>query len=92
MIPDEAVEAAARAAAKDEEASNWDDEPQYYRNGWLNRMQVALEAAAPYIRAQALEDAADRIIGPSEHLRDAATCRDIASELRRERAGCNLNI
>lgn len=50
-IPDEAVEAAARAAAKDEDASNWDDEHQYYRNGWLNRMQVALEAAAPHLMA-----------------------------------------
>jgi len=50
VIPDEAVEAAARAAAKDEDASNWDDESQYYQNGWLNRMQVALEAAAPHLK------------------------------------------
>ena len=56
MIPDEAVEAAARAAAKDEDASNWDNEPQYYRNGWLNRMQVALEAAAPHLMAAAWDE------------------------------------
>ena len=49
MIPAEAVEAAARAAAKDEDASNWDDESEYYRNGWRNRMQVGLEAAAAYM-------------------------------------------
>jgi acyl-CoA reductase-like NAD-dependent aldehyde dehydrogenase len=55
IVTAEAVEAAARAAAKDEDASNWDDEPQYYRNGWLNRMQTALEAAAPFIAAKALE-------------------------------------
>ena len=57
MIPDAAVEAAARAAAKDEDASNWDDEHQYYRNGWLNRMQVALEAAAPHLMAELADDA-----------------------------------
>ena len=33
-------------------------------------------------RAEALEQAADHIMGPSENLRDAATCRDIAQELR----------
>ena len=82
MIPDEAVEAAARAMLFHDK---WPQE-------WPDLARAALEAAAPYIRAQALNDAADRIIGPSEHLRDAATCRDIASELRRERAGCNLNI
>lgn len=58
-VPDEAIEAAAKAAAKDEDASNWHDESEYYRNGWRNRMQVGLEAAAPYLRAQALGDAAD---------------------------------
>lgn len=45
-VPDEAVEAAAMAAAKDEDASNWHDESEYYRNGWRNRMQVGLTAAA----------------------------------------------
>lgn len=50
MIPVEAVEAAAKAAAKDEDASNWHDESEYYRNGWRNRMQVGLEAAAPYMQ------------------------------------------
>lgn len=56
VIPAEAVEAAAKAAAKDEDASNWHEESEYYRNGWRNRMQVALEAAAPYMRAPAWDD------------------------------------
>ena len=55
-ISNEVVEAAARAAAKDEDASNWDDEPDYYRNGWCNRIQVALEAAVPIIRAEAWDE------------------------------------
>ena len=85
MIPDEAIKVAKAAIL-------------YVTVGELTTEEAdilacaALEAAAHYIRAQTLNDAADRIIGPSEHLRDAATCRDIASELRRERAGCNLNI
>ena len=58
MIPEGAVEAAAKACAKDEDASSWDDEPEYYRNGWLGRMDTALEAAAPHLMAQALEEAA----------------------------------
>jgi len=52
MNPEEAVEAAAKAAAKDEDASNWHDESEYYRNGWRNRMQVGLEAAAPIMLAK----------------------------------------
>lgn len=72
-IPDEAVEAAARAAAKDEDASNWDDEHEHYRNGWLNRMQVALEAAAPHLMAEAFEQGqksglrhADRLVAAAK--------------------------
>lgn len=42
----------------------------------------AVLAVAPHIAAQILEDVADLIIGPSENLRDAATCRDIAGQLR----------
>lgn len=67
-ISDEAVEAAAKAAAKDEDASNWHDESEYYRNGWRNRMQVGIEAAAAFIRAQALEDAAERYTGDDHGL------------------------
>jgi hypothetical protein len=51
-IPAQAVEAAAKAAAKDEDASNWVDENEYYRNGWRNRMQVGLEAAHPVLLAE----------------------------------------
>jgi len=49
MIHDSILEAAARAAAKAEDDSNWDDEPDYYRNGWVNRIAPALEAAAPHM-------------------------------------------
>lgn len=59
VIPDEAVEVAAMASAKDEDASTWHDEPDYYRTGWCNRMEVGLEAAAPLIASRALLDAAD---------------------------------
>lgn len=41
----ERIEAAAKAAAKDEDASNWHDEPDYYRNGWCNRMAAGIAAA-----------------------------------------------
>ncbi|MDQ0100466.1 hypothetical protein J2T10_000085 [Paenarthrobacter nicotinovorans] len=58
-LPDEAVEAAAKAAAKDEDASNWHDESEHYRNGWRNRMQVGMTAAAPFIAAQAWDEGAD---------------------------------
>ena len=44
-----------------------------------------VEAVAPFIKAQALEEAADSVMGPSDVLVDAATCRWIAMELR-ERA------
>lgn len=90
-ISDEAVEAAAKAAAKDEDASNWHDESEYYRNGWRNRMQVGIEAAAAFIRAQALEDAADDLPflnRPKNMLvrqQDAAHwLRDRAAEMRED--------
>ena len=59
------IEAAARAAAKDEDASNWDDEPEYYRNGWCNRMAVGIEAAdAALFSDEAIERAA-RVLEPT---------------------------
>jgi len=42
-------------------------------------------------RAEALEAAADHIMGPSENLRDGATCRDIAQELRTRAASERLD-
>ena len=57
----ERIEAAARAAAKDEDASNWDDEHDYYRNGWFNRMAVGIEAAdAALFSDEAIERAAKK--------------------------------
>lgn len=38
-------EAAARAVAKDEDASNWDEEKPWYQNGWLGRVDTILAAA-----------------------------------------------
>ena len=46
----------------------------------------ALSVAAPFTAAQAkaeaLREAADVVLGPSEYLMDAATCRMIAQDLR----------
>lgn len=56
MIPDHILELAARAAAKDEDASNWGDEPEHYRNGWINRIAPALEAAAPHMLTRAWDE------------------------------------
>lgn len=56
------VEAAAMASAKDEDASNWHDEPEHYRNGWYTRMAPGIAAADAHDRANgihriALDDA-----------------------------------
>jgi len=55
VIPDEAVEAAAKAAAKDDAEPNWYLETERFRNAWRTRMRAALEAAAPYLRSAAWE-------------------------------------
>lgn len=41
-----------------------------------------LAARDARVRAETLERVAKHIVGPSENLRDAATCRDIAHTLR----------
>ena len=38
-------ESAARAVAKDEDASNWDEEQTWYQDGWLGRVDTILSAA-----------------------------------------------
>jgi hypothetical protein len=53
-IPDAVIELSARVAAKAEDASNWDDEADYYRSGWCNRVEPAITAAAPHLIAAAI--------------------------------------
>lgn len=62
-ISNEVWEAAARAAAKDEDDSNWADEPEYYRTGWMNRVLPALTAAAPHLMAAAWDEGWDAAAG-----------------------------
>lgn len=61
VIPAQAVEAAARALADQSMVRRWDDLAPMVRRIRLKKMALALEAAAPYMRAQALEDAAAEI-------------------------------
>ena len=86
-ISNEAVEAAAKASWEQANSDPWnnsdtDDLRWDDRRAYLDDARVMLEAAAPFIRAQALEDAADHIMGPSDYLADRATCHNIANELR----------
>jgi hypothetical protein len=79
MIPEAAVETTARFLSDcfGTGAGNWE---------WhVDGARQLLEEVAPHIRAQALKDAADKVMGPSDVLLDAATCRWIAMEMR-ERA------
>lgn len=56
VIPDEAVEAAARAAAKDDAEPNWYLDTERFRDAWRIRMRAALEAAAPHLLAAAWDE------------------------------------
>ena len=64
-------EAAARAVAKDEDASNWDEEKPWYQNGWLGRVDTILAAA----------DAHDAANGVHRVTLDDATVDKVAAEL-----------
>jgi hypothetical protein len=58
-IKDEAVEAAAKAfAAISDPLGVWEDQAQAYRNYYKGRVANVLEAVAPYLKAQALEEVA----------------------------------
>jgi len=82
-IPEAAVEAAAEADyGNGDQYGTWETEPAEVREMYLKDARRTLEAAAPHIRAQVLEEAAGRVMGPSDVLVDAATCRWIAMELR----------
>jgi len=62
-------EAAARAVAKDEDASNWDEEHAYYQNGWLGRVDTILTAAdAVMFSEAAIERAAKALAALSGYV------------------------
>lgn len=63
--------AAAKAVAKDEDASNWDEEHADYQNGWLTRVDTILAAA----------DAHDLAHGVHRIVIDDATVERAAKEL-----------
>ena len=46
----------------------------------ITRLQF--ESELSNAKAEALEEAADRVMGPSEYLADRATCHNIANDLR----------
>ena len=78
QISDEAVEAAAKAQfEKWHPEEKWDDRPDIQRI-FRRDARAALDAAAPYIAAQALNEAASKITDPyfkstSEWLRALAS-------------------
>ncbi|TFD61110.1 hypothetical protein E3T43_01165 [Cryobacterium sp. Hh7] len=43
---------------------------------------AGLAAVVVSAKAEALEEVAVRVLGPSDYLRDASTCRQIANDLR----------
>jgi hypothetical protein len=63
VIPADAVEAAAKALATDRKAEHWFSEEEWegiiadqYKEPYRRKARAALEAAAPYILAQAWEE------------------------------------
>jgi hypothetical protein len=101
VIPAEAVEAAAKAAyihhsnepGFDAEAA-WNDmacTDDWEREQWESNARAALEAAAPYLMAQALRDAADAVTretpgagpwGVPQHEHQARWLYERAAEIR----------
>jgi len=63
VIPDEAVEAAARAVYEDTFGKPWADESEDYRNELRETQRAALEAAAPHLMAVAWDEAHFAAIG-----------------------------
>jgi hypothetical protein len=56
-ISDEAVEAGAKCHYEAELGVNWDDVRPSVKRGYIDDARRMLEAAAPYMYAQALDDA-----------------------------------
>jgi hypothetical protein len=65
VIPAEAVEAAAKALWRRGRVDPWEDARDYITAEFREDALIALEAAAPYIRSQALLDAAHAAIDPT---------------------------
>lgn len=62
MIPEAAVEAAAKAQYESDGFNLWDKEDMLTRAYYLRKVRIirkALEAALPYIQAQTLDEAVD---------------------------------
>jgi len=66
-VPDEAVEAAAKAASKDDAEPNWYLETERFRNTWRIRMRAALEAAAPILMSEAWDEGVNDGTWNAEH-------------------------
>lgn len=66
-IRDEAVEAAAKAIYKNLGMSPWEHLGPLTQDAYRDTARHALEAAAPFIRAEALEDAADALDSDDEN-------------------------
>ena len=66
-IPDAAVEAAARLSREENpipRQKEWDAASPWIRQMWMDDVRPIIAAAAPYIAAQALRDAAEAFYGP----------------------------
>lgn len=62
MISDEAVEAAAEAAHLSKLTGvRWDDIPQWKKVDRLSEARAALEAAAPYVAAEAWDEGRESV-------------------------------
>ena len=55
MIPDEAVEVAARAIFQNQTGMDWESRSSILRDTWLDDARAALEAAAPHLLAPVVD-------------------------------------
>jgi hypothetical protein len=78
VVPEEAVEAAARVLCE----QLWENAHESQRAYARNEAREALEAAAPFIAAKALEDAAADAPRRHDEVISAEECRDWAEWLR----------
>lgn len=60
-MTEEAVEVLARRNFEAEQGDGWDDLPEQVKPGWRKEARAQAETVAPFIAAQALEEAADSI-------------------------------
>lgn len=88
-IPEEAMAMASYAMREVTPPPGVDRSDWIKEHGPFALLAGAVAAAAPYLMAQALCDAADHIMGPSDVPLDAATCRWNAMGLRERAAHLN---